>query len=298
MICQLTSLQITSSTTRKSCGEEHEWDASICTALLSYCQLQHYDVPATKAEASNTAHNVIRVLSKTASPPHPGVHLVVDGTRNRCTRDDFIRSMELVSSSLPTPGADRRFENLVRGCWDIPKNAGSAINSTAGGGAGGSGTLASTSFDGHGDAPGCRPVKVVATHADGTMSIEGGYVRDDGVCHASDGGLDGLLSESQAGHIRRQLALRGVHALHIQLTKNQPETRGNHGTDEALQPPGVENGTTSDGNLRSRSPGHQPSTEDVRIARLGPLGNGGNDGRFGGDSGDQASFGLDRGLLR
>lgn len=52
-----------------------------------------------------------------------GSGTVADGAGRYCTRNDFLAWIELVSSSLPTPTADHRFDNLVRACWGLPAEA-------------------------------------------------------------------------------------------------------------------------------------------------------------------------------
>lgn len=211
----------------------------------------------------------------------PPLIAVTDGSHKWCTRDDLVWFMELLSSSLPTPAADLRFEGLVRACWGIPAEGRNESQGTGG----------------LGDN---QSVSVVVTHADGSMSIE--RVSRQEVEVGVDKNGDLLISEVQAERVRRRLASKGVHAVHVHLLNSRPGgvMRANPGVDGSPQEVAVGSnlGAILEGGSRSRPcGGRQPSADEVRIARLGPSGN-----RHGHGAGcleeGKAGLGFDHGLLR
>lgn len=187
--------------------------------------------------------------------------------------------MELLSSSLPTPAADLRFDSLVRACWGIPAEVGGV-----------SGRPGNSALGDN------QPVSVVVTHADGSMSIE--TVSRQEVEVRVDGNGDLSISEEQAERVRRQLAARGVHAVHVHLLNNP---RG-AGTGRSAQGTGVGDdvGGVFEGGSRSspRDVGRRSSREEVKIAKSGPSGN--QHGRHGASCFDEGEVGLgfNHGLLR
>lgn len=217
---------------------------------------------------------------------------VSDGGRSRCTRDDFIGWMELVSSSLPTSAADDRFESLVRGCWGIPKGADANAH----------GRWADAA--GEEDSVNRGQVRVVVTHADGSVSLAAVRMEPE-VARATDdnaGSNTAVISEAQAERIRQELLeARGIHAVHVRLLDKQLGHAGR--SDRGDGPTHL-----SDRIARKKSCSvgsgsrHQPSAEEMRIARLGSSGDGpggrGSSGGYGAYGGGSASLGLDHGLLR
>lgn len=146
-------------------------------------------------------------------------------------------------------------------------------------------------------------MSVVVTHADGSMSIEA--VSRQEVEVSVDGNGDLSISEEQAERVRRQLASRGVHAVHVHLLNNNGNPRGaamnaNPGTDGSAQVTAVGNdvATLFEGGLRPVpcDGGRRSSPEEIKIAQLGPSGNRhGSRGCFGEG---EAGLGFNHGLLR
>lgn len=196
--------------------------------------------------------------------------------------------MELLSSSLPTPAADLRFDSLVRACWGIPAEVGSV-----------SGRQGNSALREN------QPIGVVVTHADGSMSIE--TVSRLEVEVSLNGNGDLSISEEQAERVRRHLASRGVQAVHVHLLNNNnnpqaAEIRENRGTD------GLKEGTTvgndagavfeAGANPSPRGGGRQSSQEEIKVAKLGPSGNRrGSHGTSCFGEGE-AGLGFNHGLLR
>lgn len=199
--------------------------------------------------------------------------------------------MELVSSSIPTPTADQRFESLVRDCWGIPREAGG----TSGGGSGVPGVAA---LDEANKLGGHRLVRVVVTHADGSISVEGVYIGCETDISSNFGeGESGLMSRKQAERARQQLAAKGVHAVHVKLLTKQANVTADLGTDEPLQELDFRKSTDGRCNPVDFS-GRKYSADEVRLAKMGPLADGRlGDGFFRHRDGE-ASFDLDHGLLR
>lgn len=152
-----------------------------------------------------------------------------------------------------------------------------------------------------------QPVSVVVTHADGSMSIE--TVSRQEVEVSVNGNGDLSISEKQAERVRRQLASRGVHAVHVHLLNNnsndiKPRGAALHatsGTDGSAQgtPVGNDADTLFEGG--SRCPcdgGRQSSSEEIKIAKVGPSGNrpGSHGAGFFGEG--LAGLGFNHGLLR
>lgn len=223
--------------------------------------------------------------SSPAPPPPPPLLSVTDGSHKWCTRDDFIWFMELLSSSLPTPMADLRFESLVRACWGIPEEG--VVSESRG-------------VDGLGEK---QPVRALVTHADGSMSVE--RVSRQDLEEVEGDKSDGrLISEVEAESVRRRLASRGVHAVHVHLlektspggaTPEVPEADG------SSQEPavGTNAGAISESLSRFRpGDGRQPSADEVRIATLGPSGSRHSDHDPVYFEEGTAGLGFDHGLLR
>lgn len=214
---------------------------------------------------------------------------VTDGTGRRCTRDDFIAWMELISSSLPSPDGNGRFEGLVRSCWDLPDEARMSTGITDG--CSGCNPQLNNLAIQNASSAACarRPIRVVVTRADGSVSAAD-------VCLRYERPLDDCpigensISEKQAEDVRRQLAARGIHAVHVRLsTSNPPLHKGTSGVDTSLTPVTVQrHATTTD-------LGREPSAGKLRIARLGPAG---DCDRMRGNRGDGIDSGLDEGMLR
>lgn len=207
---------------------------------------------------------------------------VTDGSHKWCTRDDLIWWMELLSSSLSstTPAADNdlQFERVVRACWGIPANA--------------AGVPGSQQDGALGEAP--QSVSLVVTHTDGSITIER-VSRQEVEVHP-DGSGTLVISEAQAEKIRRQLSLRGVHAVHVHLLNEQKEAV--HASPETA---GSSQETADVKHVGSGSRPHgvrQLSADEVRTARLGPSGHG--QGSRGADcfGEGEASLGFDHGMLR
>lgn len=217
---------------------------------------------------------------------------VSDGGRSLCTRDDFIGWMELISSSLPIPAADHRFESLVRGCWGLPKGADRNVNGQ---------WIGAT---GEGNDGNRGPVMVAVTHADGSVSIEAVSTELKAACATDDkrGSNTAVISEAQADRIRQELLeTRGIHAVHVRLLDKQPDYAGrfNRGDESIHAADGNDGNKPCSGGSVSLQ---QPSTEEVRIARLGASGDGhdarGSSGGYGTYGGGDVNLGLDHGLLR
>ncbi len=240
------------------------------------------DVARNRASSSSPLPPLVSLVLRLSS------NVVTDGSHKWCTRDDIIWWMELLSSSLPTPSADPRFDALVRACWGIPPAL------AGGGGSGGQGI---------GPLEEGQSMSVLVTHVDGEMSIERVSRQGDEV-GVDDRSGDLLMSEAQAERVRRELASIGVHAVHVHLlNSNNDNTPGaaNHASaavDGSTQngAAGSKHGAVVEGQDSGR---RQPSAEEVRIARLGPSGNKHGTshgvGRFGEG---EAGLGFDHGLLR
>eukprot|EP00752_Nemacystus_decipiens_P008962 g8001.t1 len=195
--------------------------------------------------------------------------------------------MEVLSSSLPTPAADLRFDRLVRACWGIPADVGGVP-----------GRLGNGALDMN------KPVTVVVTHADGSMSIE--TVSRQEVEVSVDGNGDLSISEEQAERVRRLLASRGVRVVHVHLLNNNNPRgsvgRANTGTDGSVQGSAVGNDAGSVFEGGSRIPpcdgGRRCSQEEIEIARSGPSGNRHGSHGAGCFDEDEAALGFNHGLLR
>lgn len=178
--------------------------------------------------------------------------------------------------------ADLRFESLVRACWGIPAE----------------GANESRGIEGLGET---QSISVVVTHADGSISIERVSRQEIGV--DVDKNDDHVISEVQAERVRRQLASRGVHAVHVHLLKNRSGgvMRAISGADGSSQEPAVRNnaGSILEGGSRSHpGGGRQPSADEVRIAMSGPSGSRHRDHDAGYFEEAAAGHGFDHGLLR
>lgn len=212
----------------------------------------------------------------------PPFFAVTDGSHKWCTRDDIIWWMELLSSSMPTPAADLRFDTLVRACWGIPPAHGSGVSAWQG----------TNHLDEN------QWMSVLVTHADGAMSVER-VSRQEGDVGVAESG-DPLMSEEQAERVRRQLASRGVHAVHVHLLKNN-DPRGtaihaNAAIDEPAQNGAV--GSKVGAVIEGRDSGRRPSAEEVKIARLGPSGSEHGSHGAGCFGEGEAGLGFDHGMLR
>lgn len=202
--------------------------------------------------------------------------------------------MELVSSSMPTPAADSRFENLLRGCWGIGRD---------GHGSGDRGKRADGCLDEDTDSClGGRSINVVVTHASGKISVEAVSLDSESLRGGgSEEADDELLSKAQAQNIRQQLASKGVQAVHVRLL----ETGAPSGAASSSSRAGTTTRLAQDRNashggsslLPPHRSGHPPSADDIRVARLGPSGDGCGGGGVGG-CGEGFSPGLDHGLRR
>lgn len=192
--------------------------------------------------------------------------------------------MELVSASLPTPAADKQFEDLVRSCWGLSeqpgasKNDHSSIEYRSG--------LETANAQGKNSATSeGRPIRVIVTSSDGSVSVEDAFLRYE---RQLDERLDKKhcdgtsISEKQAKDIRRQLAARGIRAVHVRPSPGSP-------TIEHLETGGD---TMANSNAVPR---RNHVSEKWRIARLGPAGNCGSTQDYGGGG---TCSGLDQGLLR
>lgn len=220
-----------------------------------------------------------------------------------------------MSSSFPSPIADQRFEKLVRACWGLPdvtmNNASIERN--------GCDRSVVGAHKNYGDETIVRrPVRVVVTRVDGSVSVEDVFVcgemaytkgQPTDIASSDDkrSNTAEYISENQADDIREQLVTRGIHAVHVRLVTVPPRP--------PLPPPPFANGNSncldnqaanevaSDEDSPHRSPpGVQPSTEELRTARLGPAGGSHSTGGGGrvsrGSSGYDDCLGLDQGLLR
>lgn len=216
--------------------------------------------------------------------------VVTDGSHRWCTRDDLVWWMELLSSSLPTPADDLRFDRLVRACWGIPAEVRGGLGR-----------------QGNGAAPGeNESVSVVVTHADGSMSIETVSRREVGV--SVDGNVDLSISKEQAKRVRHNLACRGVHAVHVHLLNNNNNPRGtaaraHPGADGSAQ--GTAVGDDDVGTLFEGGPRLSPcdgkrrsSPEEIKIAKFGPGGSRHGSSGAGCFGGGEPDLSFDHGLLR
>lgn len=199
--------------------------------------------------------------------------------------------MELVSSSIPTSTADDRFESLVRGCWGIPKGADGNV----------SGRWADAM--GEEDSGNRGQVRVVVTHADGSVSLEVvSMPEEDRATNGNSGSNTAVISEAQAERVRQELLeTRGIHTVHVRLLDKQLGHAGRSDRGDGL----THLSDRIDSN-RVCSVGsghrHQPSAEEMKIARLGSSGAGpgarGSSGGYGTYGASSAGLGLDHGLLR
>lgn len=197
--------------------------------------------------------------------------------------------MELISSSLPTPDSDGRFEELVRSCWGLPDEAGISPGIADGDPGDSSGLDNSAVQDENGEACARRPIRVVVTGTNGSVSVSNLCLRYE--APLDDGNIDDTsISEKQAEDIRRQLAARGIHAVHIRLlTSNPPLGKGASGVGASVTP------LASQTHATTADLGRGLSVEKLRIARLGPAG---DCERMGSNGGGGGYSGLDQGLLR
>lgn len=245
-------------------------------------------------EATNKHYKIhcqnINLVQFFITLPNNDVRLssVADGSRERCTRDDMIRWMELVSSSMPTPAADSRFENLLRGCWGIRRDE----HGTRDRGRRADGSLEEGTDSSLGD----RSIKIVVTHANGKTSVEAVSLDSASDRSGRSEGADNLLlSKAQAQSIRQQLASKGVQAVHLRLLDRGTRSGASSGAGTIRRL--AQDRSASHASLTPHRGGHSPSADDIRVARLGPSGDGCGSGGVGG-CGEGFSPALDLGLRR
>ena len=140
-----------------------------------------------------------------------------------------------------------------------------------------------------------RSIKVVVTHASGSISVEEVSLDSEPVRSGSGEAGNGLLSKAQAQNIRQQLASKGVQAVHVRLLQSGTHSGASSGA-------GTTNRLMQDRSathciLPPHRSGHPPSADDIRVAKLGPSGDGCGSGGVGG-CGEGFSPGLDHGLRR
>lgn len=192
--------------------------------------------------------------------------------------------MELVSASMPTPTADKQFENLVRSCWGLSEQPGASKNDRSAIEHRSRLETANAQEENSAASEG-RRVQVIATSSDGSMSVEDAFLRYERRLDArlDEKYYDGTsISEKQAKDIRRQLAARGIHAVHVRLSQGDPPVEHLVTGGDAMTNPNAD-------------PRRDHESEKWRIARLGPAGNGGSTQDYGGGG---TYSGLDQGLLR